>query len=225
MLKQTPIVEVNNLVKRYLINNMIIKALDDINLSIKQGDMVSIVGKSGSGKSTLMHLIGALDRPTSGTIKIDGGDISKIDDISLAKIRNKKIGFVFQQFNLLPRISTLENVLLPLKYSDIKKSNWDRIGKDILEKVDLSDRMQNKPNELSGGQQQRVAIARALVNNPNLILADEPTGNLDSKTGKSILNLFKKLNKEGKTVILVTHDNDIAKQTNTSFKIKDGKLI
>jgi len=202
---------------------VLVGALQNISLKIDKGDFVSIVGKSGSGKSTLMHLIGCLDVPTKGEILIDGKDISKLSEGDLARIRNKYIGFVFQTFNLLQRTSALDNVRLPLIYNKVREIE-DRATK-LLQSVGLGDRIKHKPNQLSGGQQQRVAIARALINNPELILADEPTGNLDSKSGDEIIDLFIKLNKEGKTVVVVTHDEDIAKKAEKIIRIEDGKVI
>lgn len=221
-----PILKVKNVSKIYELDGINVEALKDISLEIKKGEFVSLVGPSGSGKSTLMHLIGALDTPTSGTILIDGKNIANMNEQQLAQTRNEKIGFVFQQFNLLQKTSSLQNVMLPLLYSNNKsKIRREKIAKDILKDVGLGDRLKNFPNQLSGGQQQRVAIARALINNPSIILADEPTGNLDSKTGKEIIQMFRNLHKKGNTVIIVTHDQNIAKQTNRQIKIKDGIIV
>jgi len=222
--KAFPIIELKNVHKDYKMGGVLVGALQNISLVINKGDFVSIVGKSGSGKSTLMHLIGCLDVPTKGEILIDGKDISKLSEAELARIRNKYIGFVFQTFNLLQRTSALDNVKLPLIYNREYKDGNTRAIK-LLESVGLEERIKHKPNQLSGGQQQRVAIARALVNNPELILADEPTGNLDSKSGKEIIDLFIKLNKEGKTIVVVTHDEDIAKKARKIVRIEDGKII
>ncbi|NMB57153.1 ABC transporter ATP-binding protein [Candidatus Beckwithbacteria bacterium] len=216
-----------NVSKIYELEGVEVKALININLDIKQGEFVAIVGPSGSGKSTLMHLIGALDTPTTGKIIIDGENISKANEKELAKIRNQKVGFVFQQFNLLSKTPAWQNVEIPLIYSGMtSRTKRENLCKQMLEKVGLADKLYNHPNQLSGGQQQRVAIARALINNPAIILADEPTGALDSKTGKEILQMFKDLNKkEGRTIIMVTHDLDLAEQAQRQIKIKDGEVV
>ena len=219
-----PILQVKNISKIYQLDGVTVPALKNISLEINPGEFVSIIGPSGSGKSTLMHLIGALDTPSSGDIFIRGKNIANMTESQLAIIRNQEIGFVFQQFNLLAKTSALQNVMLPLLYSANKK-NREKKAISMLEKVGLADRLKNTPNQLSGGQQQRVAIARALINNPQILLADEPTGNLDSKTGKNIMQQLKNLHKEGKTVIVVTHDPAIAKQTKRQIKIKDGQLV
>jgi len=200
-------------------------ALKNINLTIKQGEFVSITGAPGSGKSTLMHIIGLLDNASSGKIILENKDISHLKETRLAQLRNQKIGFVFQQFNLLPKTSSLGNVTLPLLYSDVTKKKHRQLGRQILDKVGLSDKLSNTPAQLSGGEQQRVAIARALINHPNIILADEPTGNLDSKSGKAIMRLLKNLHHEGNTIILVTHDLDLAKQAKRTVVLKDGQII
>lgn len=200
-------------------------ALKDISLNINKGEFVAIIGPSGSGKSTLMHVIGLLDKPTSGEVFLEGEEVHNLSEIKQAELRNKHIGFIFQVFNLLPRTSALENVEIPLIYSGIAKKERDQRAMKALETVGLKDKLQNKPSQLSGGQQQRVAIARALINNPSLILADEPTGNLDSKSGEEILSLLSKLNKEGNTIVVVTHDADIAKRARRIITIKDGKII
>ncbi len=219
------ILEVVNVTKTYKVGQSQIIAVNDVSLVIHEGEFVSIVGKSGSGKSTLMHMIGLLDTPTSGKIVLNGEETQKLNDKRLAKIRNSEIGFVFQSFNLLSRATALENVLLPLQYSKIPREQWKNKAKKMLDTVELSERINNKSNELSGGQKQRVAIARALVNEPSIILADEPTGNLDTKTGNEIIDLFKRLNKEGKTIVIVTHDDDLANITEKKFEIRDGKLV
>ncbi|MBN2088506.1 ABC transporter ATP-binding protein [candidate division KSB1 bacterium] len=198
-------------------------AVDNVSLEIQQGEFVSIMGTSGSGKSTLMNILGCLDKPTRGTVTLDGSEVSKLDDEQLAKIRNQKIGFVFQSFNLLARTSALENVELPLIYSD--KQDITKLAKAALNAVGLAERIHHYPGELSGGQQQRVAIARALVNDPEIIFADEPTGNLDTRSGLEIMALFTDLNKMGRTVVLVTHETDIAAHTRRIIKISDGKII
>ena len=218
------LLSLKNVNKSYQIGNQKIDALKDINMDIHEGDFISIVGKSGSGKSTLMHIIGLLDTPTSGQVILNGKNVSKYEEKYLARVRNKEIGFVFQAFNLLSRATTLENVILPLQYSDVPKNLWEGKAMEMLKLVDLTERVNNKSNELSGGQRQRVAIARALVNDPVIILADEPTGNLDSKTGQEIIKKFIELHKLGKTIILVTHDNDLAKVADEIYVIKDGEL-
>jgi len=220
------ILQANNVKKIYRIGDIEIKALRGVNVEIREKDFLSIIGKSGSGKSTLMHLIGLLDTPSSGEIKLREKDVSKLEESELARIRNKEIGFVFQSFNLLQRTSALENVILPLKYGNTERSKWEDKAMQTLDLVGLKDRAQNKSNELSGGQRQRVAIARALVNNPAIILADEPTGNLDSKTGEDIMRLFKKLNEEqGKTIVIVTHDEELAELTHRKVVISDGLIV
>ncbi|NLK68181.1 MAG: ABC transporter ATP-binding protein [Clostridiaceae bacterium] len=201
-----------------------LKVLKHVNLIVYKGEFISILGPSGSGKSTLMNIIGCLDTPTSGKYTLSGINISETDDIQLAKIRNKEIGFVFQSFFLLPRLTAWQNVELPLIYSGIPKNKRKEKAVDMLHKVGLSDKINNLPNQLSGGQQQRVAIARALVTDPTILLADEPTGALDQKTGISIIKYFEKLNKEGKTIIIITHDINVASYANRTFNILDGKL-
>ena len=219
-----PILELKDISKTYCSNDTLFYALKNISLKINQGDFVSITGPSGSGKSTLMHIIGLLDNPTFGQVILNGKDISSLKEYQLAQIRNVTLGFVFQQFNLLSKTSALENVLLPLLYSDTPKKGREELAQKMLEKVGLSDKIKNTPAQLSGGQQQRVAIARALINNPQIILADEPTGNLDSKSGKSIMEFFHQLHQEGKTIVLVTHDMDLARQAKKLIIIKDGEV-
>jgi len=220
------ILELKNVTKTYATGTNCFTALDDVSLKIHQGEFVSITGPSGSGKSTLMHIIGLLDNPTSGEILLNGKDISKLKEHQLAQIRNVTLGFVFQQFNLLAKTSAFENVLLPLLYSDVPKNQRQDIGLNFLKKVGLEDKIKNTPAQLSGGQQQRVAIARALVNNPQIILADEPTGNLDSKSGADIMKFFHQLNEEeGRTIVIVTHDMDLAKQAKRTIVIRDGKIL
>lgn len=203
-----------------------LQVLNEINLTVNKGQFVSIVGQSGSGKSTLMNLIGALDRPTSGEYWLDNMDISTLSDNDLSDIRNQKIGFVFQTFNLIPRSSALRNVELPMLYKGESPSKRTKRAKELLDMVGMSDRMNHLPNELSGGQKQRVAIARAMANDPSIILADEPTGALDSKTGRLVMDIFHKLNREeGKTILLITHNNELAEETERVLVIRDGRII
>lgn len=217
-----PVIEVIDVKKSYILGEVEVPILHDINLVIHEGEFLAIMGPSGSGKSTLMNLIGFLDRPTEGKIIVKGADISKLSDKEIARLRGLEIGFVFQVFNLIPRLTALENVELPT-YANSKHEGRDhQRAKDLLRMVGLEDRMKHKPSELSGGQSQRVAIARALINDPAIILADEPTGNLDSKTGCEILNLFTRLNREGRTIIMITHDPEIAKYADKIILLKDG---
>jgi putative ABC transport system ATP-binding protein len=218
------LIELRDIRRIYRMGTHEVRALDGITLDIHQGDYASIVGPSGSGKSTLMHLLGCLDTPTSGTLIIDDVDVSRASATQLARIRNQKIGFVFQSFNLLPKLNVLENVELPLVYAGISGGTRRKKALAALEAVGLADRIKHRPNELSGGQNQRVAIARALVNDPKLLLADEPTGALDSATGEQIMSLFRDLNARGNTVLIVTHDPDIAAETNRRIHIRDGKI-
>lgn len=220
-----PVLQVENVKKIYTIGGNEIEALKGVSLKINKGDYTAIVGKSGSGKSTLMHIIGLLDTPTSGKVILNGEDVSKLEESKLARIRNKEIGFVFQAFNLLQRTTALDNVILPLKYSDVPKNKWEQLAIEKLNLVGLGERLYNKSNEISGGQKQRVAIARALINDPSIILADEPTGNLDSKTGAEIIKMFEELHKQGKTIILVTHDDDLASKAKKQIIIKDGLIV
>lgn len=217
-------IETQNLIKEYEVGSQKVKALNGINLSVNKGEFISIMGPSGSGKTTLMNIIGCLDTPTKGLYSLNNKVVSKLTDNELAKIRNKEIGFVFQSFHLLARNSALNNVMLPLKYAGCKESEAIERCTDALRKVGLSDRKNHSPSELSGGQQQRVAIARALVNNPSILFADEPTGNLDSKTGNDVMKLFKELNQGGQTIILITHEDSIAEQSNRIITIKDGLI-
>ncbi|MBK6700215.1 MAG: ABC transporter ATP-binding protein [Saprospiraceae bacterium] len=217
-------IEVKKLQKRYLMGDEVIDALKSIDLKVQKNEYLALMGPSGSGKSTLMNLIGCLDSPTSGEYILHGIDVSKMSDSELADVRNKEIGFVFQTFNLLPRMTALENVALPLVYAGVSKVNREERARKVLLEVGLADRMTHKPNELSGGQRQRVAIARALINNPAIILADEPTGNLDSKTSQEIMNIFKEIHKRGNTIIVVTHEPDIAAFADRIVRLKDGYI-
>ena len=218
-------ISVKNLKKTYLLGGEEVHALDDVSLSIKEHEFVAIIGQSGSGKSTFMNMLGCLDRPDSGEIRLDGTDILKCKEKELSVIRNKKIGFIFQQFHLLPKLSALENVELPLIYQGMPTKKRREKAVKALKAVGLEKRMNHKPNQLSGGQQQRVAIARALVGEPSLILADEPTGNLDSRSGKEIMMLLHNLYEEGNTIVLITHDNNVAMEAPRQVQISDGKII
>lgn len=219
------VLELVDVVKTYTSGNTTFNALDGVSLQIKKGEFVSITGPSGSGKSTLMHIIGLLDNPTSGQVLLEGQNISHLKENEMAKVRNVTLGFVFQQFNLLAKTSSLENAMLPLLYSDVPKSEREGLAREMLNKVGLGEKLSNTPAQLSGGQQQRVAIARALVNDPKIILADEPTGNLDSKSGAEVMKLFHHLHEdEGRTIVFVTHDMDLAEQAQRIIIIKDGKV-
>jgi len=225
-MSSSPSLELSGINKIYKMGQIDLQVLFDVNLHIYPGDFVSIIGPSGSGKTTLLNILACLDRPTSGVYNFFGEDVSSKTNDQMSEIRNLRIGFIFQSFNLIPRHTALENVIMPLHYSDRhKNSNFKEMGLDALDLVGLSDRIGHYPNELSGGQQQRVAIARALVTNPEIILADEPTGNLDSKTSDDIMSLLKNLNSDGKTVITITHDNEIASQAAEIIKIKDGRVL
>ncbi|MEI7981009.1 MAG: ABC transporter ATP-binding protein [Bacteroidota bacterium] len=218
------IIRLDNVVKNYKIGTIVVEALRSVSLVIRKNEFVALMGPSGSGKSTLMNILGCLDTATSGSYFLNGEDVSKMDDNSLAEVRNRQIGFVFQTFNLLPRSTALENVMLPLIYAGVSKAKRIEKATQTLDEVKLADRMAHKPNELSGGQRQRVAIARALVNNPAIILADEPTGNLDSKTSIEILGLLEEIHKIGNTVIIVTHEEDIAEHAHRIIRLMDGKI-
>ena len=218
------IIETHHIAKIYKMGDNIVNALQDVSISIDKGEYVAFMGPSGSGKSTLMNIIGCLDSPTSGTYSLNNHPVSEMTENELAEIRNKEIGFVFQTFNLLPRASALENVGLPLVYAGYSKSERNEMAMATLESVSLGDRSHHKPNELSGGQRQRVAIARALVNGPSIILADEPTGNLDTKTSYDIMNLFQELHDKGNTIILVTHEDDIAHYAHRIIRLRDGLI-
>ncbi len=218
------VIEINDIVKNYQVGTVIVRALRSISLNIEKNEYVALMGPSGSGKSTLMNLLGCLDTPTKGEYILNGTDVSKLEDNQLAEIRNKEIGFIFQTFNLLPRYTALENVMLPLIYSGTPKSDRERIATEVLDQVGLLDRMTHKPNELSGGQRQRVAIARAMVNKPSIILADEPTGNLDSKTSLDIMRLLEDIHSKGNTVILVTHEEEIALHAERIVRLLDGEI-
>ena len=218
------VIEVNNITKHYLLGTQTVEALRGVSFGIKQGEFVAIMGPSGSGKSTLMNIIGCLDSPTNGTYHLNNKEVSTLEGDELAGIRNKEIGFVLQNFHLLARNSALDNVMLPLKYAGFDKHEQLNKAKDTLSKVGLESRISHQPSELSGGQQQRVAIARALVNNPSILFADEPTGNLDSQTGRDVMQLFHNLHQQGQTIILITHENEIASEAERVIYIKDGLI-
>ena len=219
------IIKTENLVRHFTVGTQTVEALRGVSLDINKGEFVAIMGPSGSGKSTLMNIIGCLDSPTSGTYYLNNKNVSTLDDDALALIRNNEIGFVFQNFHLLARNTALDNVMLPLKYAGIDKSEQEEIAMEVIKSVDLESRAHHQPSELSGGQQQRVAIARALVNKPSILFADEPTGNLDSKTGDDVMKLFTNLHKQGQTIILITHEIDVANQAERIISIKDGKIF
>ncbi len=219
------IIRIENVSKVYDTGAVQVHALRDVSLSIDEGDFVAIMGQSGSGKSTLMNILGCLDMPTSGVYELDGLNISKMESRELSSIRNKKIGFVFQSFNLIPRTSSLKNVELPMIYAKMGKKERQKRAIELLEKVGLGERIEHMPNEISGGQKQRIAIARALANKPSIILADEPTGNLDTFSSEEIMNLFTELNNEGVTVIIVTHEDNIAEYTKRIIRFRDGQII
>jgi putative ABC transport system ATP-binding protein len=219
------IIKTENLVRHFTVGTQTVEALRGVSLDINRGEFVAIMGPSGSGKSTLMNIIGCLDSPTSGTYYLNNKNVSTLDDDALALIRNHEIGFVFQNFHLLARNTALDNVMLPLKYAGIDKSEQEEIAMEVIKSVDLESRAHHQPSELSGGQQQRVAIARALVNKPSILFADEPTGNLDSKTGDDVMKLFTNLHKQGQTIILITHEIEVANQAERIISIKDGKIF
>ncbi|SFR09126.1 ABC transporter ATP-binding protein [Desulfoscipio geothermicus] len=218
------IIDARNIVKIYQNGSEKLKVLDDVSMQILEGDFIVILGPSGSGKSTLMNLLGCLDLPTSGQYYLDGLDVLKAKDNQLAEIRNQKIGFVFQKFNLLPRLTAIQNVMLPLLYRGAKEEEAKESAKEKLKLLGLGERLNHRPNELSGGQQQRVAIARAIVGNPHLVLADEPTGNLDSKSSKDAMEIFKELNRQGNTIVIITHDIEVAEQVKKVIYIRDGRI-
>ena len=219
------IIKTENLVRHFTVGTQTVEALRGVSIDINKGEFVAIMGPSGSGKSTLMNIIGCLDSPTSGTYHLNNKNVSTLDDDALALIRNHEIGFVFQNFHLLARNTALDNVMLPLKYAGIDNSEQEEIAMEVIKSVDLESRAHHQPSELSGGQQQRVAIARALVNKPSILFADEPTGNLDSKTGDDVMKLFTNLHKQGQTIILITHEIEVANQAERIISIKDGKIF
>ena len=218
------VIKIRDITRDFPLGNEVVKVLKGIDLDIEQGEYVALMGPSGSGKSTLMNLLGCLDTPTSGSYFLNGNDVSNMSDDELAEIRNKEIGFVFQTFNLLPRTTALENVALPMVYAGVSKSNRKTRAEKVLADVGLADRMDHKPNQLSGGQRQRVAVGRALVNNPSIILADEPTGNLDSVTSLEILTLFDEIHRQGNTVIVVTHEEEVARHAHRVIRLLDGMV-
>ena len=219
------LIEFDEVCKYYQMGDTTVKAADHISMKIEKGEFVAIVGQSGSGKSTCMNIIGCLDVPTQGTYLLNGRDVGKMNRNELAAIRNEMLGFIFQQYNLLPKLNLMENVEVPLVYAGVSRAERHKRAKEVLEKVGLGDKLKNKPNQLSGGQQQRVSIARALVRNPPLILADEPTGALDSHTGREVLGMLQELHKEGHTVVLITHDNSIAVQAERIIRLEDGRVV
>ena len=222
--RQTEVIRIEDLHKTYILGSQKVNALDGVSLSINKNDYIAIMGPSGSGKSTMMNILGCLDTPTSGRYVLGGTDVSQMEDSQLAEVRNRQIGFVFQSFNLLPRYSALENVALPLIYCGTPIKERTSLADKALDTVGLSDRKDHKPSELSGGQRQRVAIARAIINNPTIILADEPTGNLDTKTSVEIMNIFEKIYRQGNTIIIVTHEEDISKFARRIVRLRDGKI-
>ncbi|EGR0189841.1 TPA: ABC transporter ATP-binding protein [Vibrio cholerae] len=224
-LSPAPLVELQQICKHYTSGQNVVKALDCVDLTIRHGEFLAILGPSGSGKSTLMNVLGCLDKPTAGRYQLDGHPVDSLSTRQLAAIRNQKIGFVFQSFNLLEYASALDNVALPLVYAGVKAKDRRRRATELLTRVGLADRLDHKPNQLSGGQKQRVAIARALINQPQILLADEPTGALDSKSGAEIEALFNELHREGRTIIVVTHDNELAKRTKRIVTIRDGQVV
>ena len=224
MSNKKAIIQISDLTRTYQMGDTLVRALAGVTFDVMENEYIAIMGPSGSGKSTLMNMIGCLDTPSSGEYVLNGNKVSQMDDAELAEVRNREIGFVFQTFNLLPRTSCLANVELPLIYAGMKSSDRKERASEVLDKVGLGDRMDHKPNELSGGQRQRVAIARALVNNPSILLADEPTGNLDSKTGDEIMLLFEELYRQGNTIILVTHEDEISKYARRVVRLRDGLI-
>jgi putative ABC transport system ATP-binding protein len=218
-------ISISHITKIYKTETIETTAISDVSFEVKKGEFVAIMGPSGSGKSTLMHILGALDLPTSGEYILDSENVSKLTDDELADIRNKKIGFIFQAYNLLPRTTALKNVIIPMMYGDVPKQEWEQRAKKYLEMVGLQDRMYHTSNQLSGGQQQRVAIARSLVMNPSILLADEPTGNIASVQAEEIMEIFQKLNRDGHTIIMITHESDIAEHAGRIISIRDGKII
>jgi len=223
--KSKSVLTLQNVSKNYLLDGVVIKAVDNVSLTINEGELVAIVGPSGSGKSTLMHIMGLLDRQSTGQVALEGQDVSNLTEAEAAQLRNKYVGFIFQQFNLLARTSTLENVLLPTIYTEDPAPELKKKAIQILTSLGMESRLKNYPNQLSGGQQQRVAIARALINDPKIIFADEPTGNLDSKSGKEVVGILQDLSRKGKTIVIVTHDPDLAKVAKRIIQVKDGQVI
>ncbi len=220
----SPVIEIKHIKKEYVMGSQVIAALKDVSLSINKGEYVALMGPSGSGKSTLMNILGCLDSPSAGSYKLNNTEVAEMTDDQLALVRNKEIGFIFQTFNLLPRLTALENVALPMVYAGMSKADRTKRAEEVMAMVGLKDRMTHKPNELSGGQRQRVAIARALVNNPSIILADEPTGNLDTKTSYEIMAIMEDISRHGNTVIIVTHEEDIARHARRILRLRDGLI-
>lgn len=220
----SPVIEISHIKKEYVMGSQVIAALKDVSLSINKGEYVALMGPSGSGKSTLMNILGCLDSPSAGSYKLNNTEVAEMTDDQLALVRNKEIGFIFQTFNLLPRLTALENVALPMVYAGMSKADRTKRAEEVMAMVGLKDRMTHKPNELSGGQRQRVAIARALVNNPSIILADEPTGNLDTKTSYEIMAIMEDISRHGNTVIIVTHEEDIARHARRIMRLRDGLI-